>query len=136
MPKFKPGQSGNPKGRPKGAMDRRNRLRALLEPHADALVAKVVELARDVDTTALKLCLERLVPPMKPQDDPVTLPMFKGTLSDRGNAVLGAMANGAVTPATAADMLKALAAQARLVEVDELASRLAALEARAAAEAR
>ena len=62
--KFKPGISGNPKGRPKGARDKRTELRSLLEPHAKDLVEKVVELAKGGDTTAIRLCLERLIPPI------------------------------------------------------------------------
>ena len=68
---FKPGQSGNPKGRPPGRKGRNTAIRELLDPHKKDLVGKAVALAMDGDTTALRLCLERLYPPIKATDDPV-----------------------------------------------------------------
>jgi Family of unknown function (DUF5681) len=67
---FRKGQSGNPAGRPKGIQDKRVNLRKLLEPHAEALVEKAVALALEGDTTALRLCLERLVPAYRAQEMP------------------------------------------------------------------
>lgn len=65
MAQFKPGQSGNPAGRPKGAKNRSTELRSLLEPHAPALVEKAVQMALEGDTVALKLCLDRIIPTMR-----------------------------------------------------------------------
>jgi hypothetical protein len=62
---FTKGQSGNPAGKPKGAKDKRTELRALLRPHAEDLVAKAVELAKAGDTTALRICIDRLIPPIR-----------------------------------------------------------------------
>ncbi|MDJ0862044.1 MAG: hypothetical protein QNJ82_07385 [Gammaproteobacteria bacterium] len=55
---------------------------------------------------------------------------MRGTLSERGNTVLGAMARGRLSPDEAATVLQALAAQARIREFDDLASRIAELEAK------
>lgn len=65
MTKFMKGQSGNPAGRPKGIPDKRTQMRELFEPHAEALIDKAVQLALAGDTTALRMCLERIIPPMK-----------------------------------------------------------------------
>lgn len=70
---FQHGESGNPAGRPKGIPDKRTKLRALFEPHAEALVAKAVELALEGDRGALKMCLDRLVPPYRTEDVPEEL---------------------------------------------------------------
>lgn len=43
---FQQGQSGNPDGRPPGIRDKRVAMRELLAPHAEELVAKVVEMAK------------------------------------------------------------------------------------------
>ena len=59
---FKKGVSGNPAGPPRDIKDRRTALRALLEPHAETLVAKAVSLALEVDSTALRICINRLIP--------------------------------------------------------------------------
>lgn len=62
---FQEGQSGNPAGRPKGSKDKRTELRELLEPHAPALIEKAVSMALEGDTTAMKMCLDRILPAMK-----------------------------------------------------------------------
>ena len=126
--KFKPGISGNPKGRPKGARDKRTELRSLLEPHAKDLVEKVVELAKGGDTTAIRLCLERLIPPIRAQDQSITLDDMNGGLTAQGKKIILAMGNGELSPSDASTMLQALASQARLSEVDELERRISKLE--------
>jgi hypothetical protein len=130
MATFRKGASGNPKGRPRGIEDKRLKLRRLLEPHAEKLVQKAVDLALKGDKTALRLCLERIMPPIKPWEEPVELDGFEGELVEQGRSVLKAMAGGEVSPGQAAGMLQALAAQARIVEVDELERRIRALEER------
>lgn len=72
--KFKKGQSGNLNGRPLGSINKRTKLVELLEPHADALVNKAVELALSGDTNALRLCIERLIPKAKSDDLNVMVP--------------------------------------------------------------
>jgi hypothetical protein len=59
---FKTGQSGNPTGRKKGALNKRTELAKLLDSHAENLVEKVIELALEGDITALRICMERLIP--------------------------------------------------------------------------
>jgi len=51
-------------------------------------------------------------------------------LADQGRAVLGAAGLGALAPGQAAQLLASLGALAKLVETDELAARVAALEER------
>lgn len=125
---FKPGKSGNPAGRPKGAKDKRTALRDLLQPHAKDLVKRAVELAKAGDTTALRICLDRLMPPLRAREQTVEIAGLKGSLTEQGEAVLKAMAAGEITPGESATLLQALAAQARVTEVDELEKRVAALE--------
>lgn len=62
---FKTGQSGNPMGRVKGSVNKRTQLAKLLEPHAEALIARMIALALDGDVMALRLCIERLIPKMQ-----------------------------------------------------------------------
>ena len=130
MAKFKPGQSGNPRGRAKGSKDRWTEFRELLEPHAEDLVTKAVELAKEGDTTALRLCLDRLIPPIKPRELSVQLDGFTGSLTEQGQGILETMARGELTPTEATSLLQALVAQGKIIETDELVKRVAALEAR------
>jgi len=67
---FKKGQSGNPAGRPKGALDRRSLFRQLIEPYKDELVSKAVEMALAGNEQMLRLILERALP-AKPKSEPI-----------------------------------------------------------------
>jgi hypothetical protein len=75
---FGPGNCGKPKGtRHKATLA----AMALLDGEAESLSRKAVELALQGDTTALRLCLERIAPPRK--DAPVTFdlpPLLMETL--------------------------------------------------------
>lgn len=127
--RYQKGRSGNPNGRPPGICDKRTELRRLLEPHAEELVHKVVELAKAGDGPAMRLCLDRLIPTLKALDEPV--PGFSGgtdTGANLGRAVLRAMAAGDVSPDQASAMMAAISAHTRIVEVDELERRISALE--------
>jgi Family of unknown function (DUF5681) len=61
--KWLPGVNGNRAGRPKGACHKATlAAEALLEGEAEGITRKAVELAIGGDTTALRLCLERIMP--------------------------------------------------------------------------
>ena len=56
---------GNP-GRPRGARHKTSQaIEALLEGEAEGLTRKAVDMALQGNTTALRLCLERVCPPRK-----------------------------------------------------------------------
>ncbi len=60
---FSKGRSGNPGGKPRGARHRTTlAAEALLDDEAEALTRKVVEMALAVDSTAMRLCLDRILP--------------------------------------------------------------------------
>jgi hypothetical protein len=64
MGRFKAGQSGNPGCRPRGSLNKATlAAQALLDEEAGGLTLKVVELAKNGSPMALRLCLERLLPP-------------------------------------------------------------------------
>jgi hypothetical protein len=61
---FKAGQSGNPTGKRLGTRNKATMAaQALLDGEADALTRRAVELALEGNMAALRLCLERLLPP-------------------------------------------------------------------------
>lgn len=61
--RFKPGQSGNPKGRPVGSRHKATlAAQELLDGEAQAITRKAIEKALEGDGIALRLCLERIVP--------------------------------------------------------------------------
>ena len=124
--RFQKGQSGNPSGKPKGAKDKRTELRSLFEPHRKALIKKAVEKALSGDTTALRICIDRLVAPVR--GNPVNIDNFSGTLSERGERVMEAIAHGSISAEEAASLMSVIQMQTRIVESDELEKRLLALE--------
>jgi hypothetical protein len=70
MAKFKKGQSGNPRGKPKGCRNATTILfDELLKDNARELIEKAIELAKSGDGPALRLCIDRLAPARK--DRPV-----------------------------------------------------------------
>jgi Family of unknown function (DUF5681) len=89
---FQRGQSGNPNGKPKGVRNRATlAAEALLDGEAEALTRKAIEMAMAGDVTALKLCLERLVPPRKERPLSFALPPF-ASAEDTAKAIDGVLA--------------------------------------------
>lgn len=130
MAKFQPGQSGNPTGRPKGIKDRRVVMRDLFQPHASELIGKAIKLALSGDTTALRICIDRVVPPVKEEPIVVTLPTIAGPedCTRAQAAVLNAVAAGEVLPGAGQVLSGLIENQRRAYETTELAARLSAIE--------
>ena len=82
------------------------------------------------DATALRLCLERIAPPRR--DAPVTfdLPPMETArdAAKAAGAVLGAVAEGELTPGEGASLMALVEGFRRTLETTELEARLAALE--------
>ena len=127
---WKKGQSGNPNGRRAKGLATAERLRNALVKDLPAILECVVNAAKGGDMAAARTILDRVLPPIKAIELPAFLAPLAGSLADQGQAVLGAMADGDLTPGQAAQILGAIAAQARVVEVDDLGRRLEALEQR------
>jgi hypothetical protein len=125
---------GNP-GRPKGARHRATiAAEALLEGEAEALTRKAIELAKKGDTVALRLCLERLVPPRKERSFAVDLPAVKDAKDHPGMlaAIFAAVTAGELTVGEAEALSGLLEHHRRAVETGEILSRIEALEGRSA----
>jgi Family of unknown function (DUF5681) len=121
---------GNP-GKRKGTLHRVTRAVAdLIEGEAEAITRKAVEAALEGDTTALRLCLERICPP--PKDTPVSFELSEmKTAKDAAEAmssVLGAVAIGDVTPIEANRIAGIIEIYRKALETSELEGRLQALE--------
>ena len=74
--------------------------------------------------------LEWVIAPLKASEEPAPLALPDGTLPEQGRAVLVAVAAGDLAPGQGAALLASLGTLAKLIETDELAARVAALEAR------
>lgn len=129
---FQPGQSGNPAGKPKGARHKATLLaQALLEGEAEALARKAVDLALAGDTVALRLCLERLVPPIKERAVNAALPriLVPGDVVKAMAALLAQVAKGKLTPSEGQELARIIEAAGKSIEREQLEQRIAALEA-------
>ena len=72
---FQKGQSGNPDGRPRGSRNKATiLLRDLLDGDSEAIARKAIELAKQADIAAIRVCLERLVPPRRSEPIVFELP--------------------------------------------------------------
>lgn len=119
---------GNP-GRPAGARHKATlAAEALLDGEAEALTRKAIEAALGGDGAALRLCMDRIVPPRRERPVRFTLPPLK-------SADDGASAMAAITAAVAEGELSLGEAEsaAKVVELFvrslEAGRRLRALEA-------
>lgn len=129
---FEPGKSGNPKGRPKGARNNATVMaEALLDGEAHAITRKLIDKALEGDTTALRLCLERLLPPRRGRAVAFELPSKIETAADAVRAsslLLTACADGILSPGEASEIMSMVSSHVRLIEVTELEAKVAALE--------
>lgn len=129
---FKPGESGNPKGKPRGARHKATlAAQELLDGEAETLSRKAVELALAGDTTALRLCLERIAPPRKDAPVSFALPEMEtpGDALAAINSIVQAVASGEMTPAEGASLVGLVEAFRKTAEFEDLEKRIARLEA-------
>src|ERR1700730_10222968 len=130
---FKKGQSGNPAGPARGTRHKITMLaEKLLEDDRDAIVRAVIAAAKGGDPTAMRLCVERLVPLRKGRPVVFDLPAIE-TAADVANAlgaIAGAMAAGELTPDEAGAVAGVIEAKRRAIETVEHEERLRKLEER------
>ena len=128
---FTKGQSGNPAGKPPGARHKTTlAAEALLDGEASKLTRKAIDLALDGDGAALKLCLDRILPPRRSRLLRMELPKIKapGDIVAALGAVVDAVAAGQIAPDEAQGIAAVLEAKRRAIETAELEARIAALE--------
>ena len=133
---FRPGQSGNPKGRPRGSRNRATLLaQELLGDEGETIMRKAIDLARKGDKVALKLCLERIVPrPGRTVE--IDLPAVKKA-DDlvAACAAIDAAAAGQLTLQEAREFMELLDAKRKAIETQDLVVRIELLEQRQHSEA-
>lgn len=136
MPRFTKGQSGNPKGRPRGILNQAG-WREIIAKDLPDILKVLAASAKAGDTQAARLLLDRVLPSIKTVDTPAPLAPAAGPsdLAGAATAVLAALSTGEATPDQAASLASVLASLARVREVIELEARITALENRHAAAA-
>ena len=102
--------------RPKGSCNATTlALETLLDGQAQALAQKAVDVALNGDIPALRLCLDRILPPRKARPVTFALPAIKGAQDAAAtlSAVLVAVASGEITPSDAGEISKLIEAYVR-----------------------
>lgn len=125
-PKFKPGQSGNPNGRPKDKTPA-TLLRKSINGDMPEIIRTLIDLAKGGDVQAAKVLLDRVCPSLKPQAMPISLPV-NGSLTEQGNEIIRATMSGQIPPDIGSQLITALANQSRIIEINELTKRIEILE--------
>ena len=124
--KFTAGVSGNPKGRKKGNTAA-HLLRKSIADDMPEIILKLVEQAKNGDTAAAKILLDRCCPALKPQAMAINLPV-NGSLAEQGGEIIRATLSGNIPPDIGAQIITALANQGKLIELQELTERIEILE--------
>lgn len=125
---WKPGQSGNPAGRKPGTGEV-SKIRARISSRLPELLDALMVNALAGDVGAARLLLERAVAPLKAAEQPQALPMPGDTLTEKGRAVLDAVAAGELAPGQGALLLSAIGGLLKLIDADEMAKRICLIEA-------
>lgn len=131
--RFPKGSSGNPAGKPKGARHRTTlAAEALLDGEVEGLTRKAIELALDGDTTALRLCLDRILPPRRERPTNFELPRLQSAADTAAAvaAIVAAVAAGEIMLGEAAELARLVDTFVKAIEANEFDQRLRALEAR------
>ncbi|MBO9510593.1 hypothetical protein J7347_03585 [Erythrobacter sp. A6_0] len=104
----------------------------MLEGEHEKLTRTAIDKALEGDTTALRLCLDRIAPARK--DSPVSFALPKVESAQdavsASSALLAAVASGEVTPDEAGRVMALLSAHKVLATVSDLELRIMELEAK------
>lgn len=129
--KFKPGQSGNPSGKKPGTKNHATLIaQQLIDGEVDAITRRCIEGALAGEPVALKLVLERLVPPRRSGALAFDLPPVDHAqdLPRAYQAILNAVAAGQLTATEAEALSKVLGQYKQAIDTVVLAQRLALIE--------
>ncbi len=131
--RFKPGESGNPSGRPRGARNKASVMaQRLMEDQTEAVVQTVVNAALTGDMSACKLIVERLLPPVKERPIDADLKLPANIDAENAGQVFGeifrAVSGGRIYPGEGDMLVKMLRSYLEAHEYQQIAERIAELE--------
>ena len=122
--------AGN-RGRPKGSRNKATiAIEGLLEGQAEALTQTAISKALGGDSIALRLCMDRIAPPMKDKPVVFPLPRMHGAMdaSEAAGSVLSAVSDGTLTPMEGTRVMDLIDSYRRTLELTDIEYRLKALE--------
>jgi Family of unknown function (DUF5681) len=128
---FQKGQSGNPAGRPRGSRNKTTVLmQNLLEGEAEAIARKAIEMAKDGDMAAIRVCMDRLAAIRRKGPIAFELPPVHKARDTVAavTTVISALAAGDLTTSEAADLTKIIDCYLRTISAADFEQRLERLE--------
>ena len=130
--RWKPGQSGNPAGCPTGSRQKITvNCERLLQRSAGQLTERLIEAALDNNMSALKICVERLIPVRKSSPIRIKGMPKVDSLQSASKAtahILNAVVNGEVDPVSAEIVSRITDKHIRSLQISDLEKRLQDLE--------
>lgn len=135
---FTRGQSGNPAGKPRGARHKTTlAAEALFDGEVEQLTRKAIELALGGDVAALRICLDRILPPRRERPVLFELPPLQSATDAPGAmaAIVAGVAAAEITLGEAAELAKLVETYIKAIEANVFDQRLHALEMKTGADA-
>ena len=129
MSRFKPGQSGNPSGRPVG-VGVSAEIRKAIAAKAPELLQVIIDKAlNEQDSAAAMALLNKIVPNLKASNEPIQFNLNdSGDLSEVGTEIFKAIAGDTLPLDSGVQLLSGLGALMKLREFEDLAARLQRIE--------
>lgn len=129
--KFQKGQSGNPRGKARGTKNRATlAAECLLQGDLDNICRRLVEEALTGNVQAIKLVLDRVLPPKKDRVIDVQLPKLR-TTDDAVNAIsiiIDSVGSGEITPSEGEAMSRVVDVFIKTLQEHEIEKRVSMLE--------
>ena len=126
------GRSPNPAGRPKGVLDKRQKVEAALRDEGPAVARVVLDAALAGDMQAAGIVLARIAPTLRAQSEKVQFEFDPSLpIARQVESVLAAVAGGQVAPDIGQVIVSMVGTLSQVRATEELAERLAILEAKA-----
>jgi hypothetical protein len=129
--RFRPGQSGNPAGKPKGARNRHTRAaELLLDGESEAITRRCIEMAKEGDRAAMRLVMERIIAPRRERPLTFDVPRLR-SLADISAAyvrIVESLGKGEILPSEASTLAGIIEAARKSIESEQLEARVQELE--------
>ena len=125
---YKPGQSGNPAGRPAGSKNKRSLIAREFEKAGSEVAKIVTEKAKAGDMRAIEVLLSRVEPTLKAEARRVEFQFdADASVGDQAKAVMASVADGQIDVETGRMLLDMLSALAGLRDVETFLAELKSL---------
>lgn len=132
--RFQKGQSGNPKGKIKGTKNKAtNFIESLMQSELNNIGQKLIELAMAGNLQAIKLVLDRIIPPKTSRSIEIEMPKIVNTTDalQAISTVIHAVGQGELTPSEGEAMTKIIQSFTQALQSYEFDQRLSRLEQKA-----